>query len=243
MKVLTIILIALLAASGRFAGDLRRAETRSLFEFIGADEDAAPVKMIISAEYGMGRPITIYDAELVARMYAAVQNITVLEATDERVTDSYTYVKFVCADDTEINVSFEAGNLDFGGECYIIDGDADFWRTYYLAIDATCEYYFDDADMRVLRRYAWDADEKLMRLGDIECADAAVILPAIDAFMDLTILREIAAPETEGEALEFAMPDGRFMKITLWENALAYGGACYEVSGMPALFEALNALR
>lgn len=88
--------------------------------------DPVAVKLI---EDGEAR--TIYetdDAELVASTFAALDDCTVGDAVDERMSDAGRTLVFVYEDGSEQSLEFEGGNIVLDKTAYRLDGADELWR-------------------------------------------------------------------------------------------------------------------
>lgn len=86
----------------------------------------AAVKLI---EDGEAR--TVYetdDAELVASTFAALDDCTVGDAVDERMSDAGRTLVFVYADGSERSVELEGKNIVLDKTAYSLDGAEELWR-------------------------------------------------------------------------------------------------------------------
>ena len=88
--------------------------------------DPVAVKLI---ENGEAR--TVYeadDAELVASTFAALDDCTVGDAVDERMSDAGRTLVFVYADGSDQSVELEGKNIVLDKTAYRLDGADELWR-------------------------------------------------------------------------------------------------------------------
>lgn len=89
---------------------------------------AAPVAVKLIED---GEARTVYeadDAELVASTFAALDDCTVGDAVDERMSDAGRTLVFVYADGSERSVELEGKNIVLDKTAYSLDGAEELWR-------------------------------------------------------------------------------------------------------------------
>ena len=89
---------------------------------------AAPVAVKLIED---GETRTVYetdDAELVASTFVALDNCTVGDAVDERMSDAGCALVFVYEDGSEQSVEFEGRNIVLDKTAYRLDGADELWR-------------------------------------------------------------------------------------------------------------------
>ena len=112
------------------AGCATKTQDELTFCFGTARFDAAAVEAIVYQRAGetQGPPVTVTDPEQLRALVAAAAQLEVGAATEQRATDSDSYLTFYLDDGTTCTLAFEGRNLVRDGQAYLLTNDAARWR-------------------------------------------------------------------------------------------------------------------
>ena len=108
------------------------AKTQDALTFCFGTErfDAAAVETIVYQRAGETQepPVTVTDPAQLRALVDAAAQLEIGAATEQRATDSDSYLTFSFDDGTTCTLAFEGRNLVRDGRAYLLTNDAALWR-------------------------------------------------------------------------------------------------------------------
>ena len=122
-----------------FNDDEGSAKLIQYFEDGNVPEEA----IFLYDQMGSNPEITITDPEKIQELYQLLRMVTVIEETNESITDCYHYIQFKLADDCYIHYSFEGSEIwCYGEQNYSIDNS----KKLFAFMSGLTDEYWEQED-------------------------------------------------------------------------------------------------